>query len=285
MQRTLRCTFYVVIFFVCLSIQVNGQRIALVTPDEVDSSKAFAERLETALIRDLTILDRSMSKAAFLASSPSTPFNLTTEASRTLGSAMGCDQFILLRSATIRRSAFGRAEYYESYAAIYLVSTRTGRLSWWNLSRFEAAKASDAEQLLNHAVPSTASELANAIRSIERSEAAEGPDPVMEEPPSASSAPDKTFRAPIPYKRIKPEYTVEAALFDVTATVDILVDLDAAGSVLRTRIVRWAGFGLDRSVEAAVKKMNWRPAERNGRFLPMRFLLRYNFKKADSEKG
>jgi hypothetical protein len=30
--------------------------------------------------------------------------------------------------------------------------------------------------------------------------------------------------------------------------------------------------------------MNWRPAERNGKTLPMRFLLRYNFKKAEQDK-
>src|SRR5688572_28189716 len=131
MQKTLRCTFFLLISLVCLSIRAEGQRIAVLTPDDAESSKAFADRLEAALISDLTVLDRSMSKAAFLSSSPSTPFNLTTDQSKTLCRVMGCDHFLLLRSATIRRSAFGRAEYYESYAAIYLVSTRTGRLVWW----------------------------------------------------------------------------------------------------------------------------------------------------------
>jgi TonB family protein len=83
---------------------------------------------------------------------------------------------------------------------------------------------------------------------------------------------------------MKPDYTPQAALHDVTATVDILVDVGASGVVIRTRIVRWAGFGLDESVEKTVRAMNWRPAERNGKSVPMRFLLRYNFKKLDKDK-
>jgi hypothetical protein len=72
-------------------------------------------------------------------------------------------------------------------------------------------------------------------------------------------------------------------LYDVTATVERGVDLDAKGSIQRTRIVRWAGFGLDESVEKTVREMNWRPAELNGKNVPMRFLLRYNFKKPEKE--
>ena len=40
---------------------------------------------------------------------------------------------------------------------------------------------------------------------------------------------------------------------------------------------------LDESVDKTVRAMNWRPAERNGKSLPMRFLVRYNFKKIDKE--
>jgi hypothetical protein len=105
----------------------------------------------------------------------------------------------------------------------------------------------------------------------------------MEEPPDPASASVRNFRAPIPYRRIKPEYTVEAALYDIVATVDIVVDTDAAGKILRTEIVRWAGYGLDESVDKAVRSMNWRPAERNGRSIAMRFLLRYNFRKLEKE--
>ena len=105
----------------------------------------------------------------------------------------------------------------------------------------------------------------------------------MEELPDDNSPAAKNFRAPIPYRRIKPEYTTDAYLYDIKATVDIMVDLGHNGSILRTEIVRWAGYGLDESVEKAVRSMKWRPAERNGKPLPMRFLLRYNFKKFGKE--
>jgi hypothetical protein len=40
---------------------------------------------------------------------------------------------------------------------------------------------------------------------------------------------------------------------------------------------------LDEAVARNIEKMNWRPAERNGKFIPLSILLRYNFKKIDPE--
>ncbi len=103
--------------------------------------------------------------------------------------------------------------------------------------------------------------------------------------PDENSPEAKDFRPPLPYKRIRPEYTKIANLYSVEATIDIEIDVDETGKVARAEIVRWAGFGLDESVTETVRKMNWRPAERNGKTLPVRVLLRYNFKKiAPDEK-
>ena len=63
----------------------------------------------------------------------------------------------------------------------------------------------------------------------------------------------------------------------------IEADIGPDGKILATRIARWAGFGLEESVEKAVREMNWRPAMRKGTALPMRVLLRYNFTKKDKE--
>ena len=87
----------------------------------------------------------------------------------------------------------------------------------------------------------------------------------------------------MPYKRIKPEYTPAAYLYGIAATVDAEVSIDANGDVKRIDITRWAGYGLDESVIAAIRQMNWRPGERGGKPLPMRVLLRYNFTKIDKE--
>jgi outer membrane biosynthesis protein TonB len=61
------------------------------------------------------------------------------------------------------------------------------------------------------------------------------------------------------------------------------VDLNEKGDITDLEITRWAGFGLDENVIAVVRSMNWRPAERNGKPLKIRFLLRYNFKKIEKD--
>ena len=65
----------------------------------------------------------------------------------------------------------------------------------------------------------------------------------------------------------------------VEAAVDVLVDIDAKGKVGQIEIARWAGYGLDESVINTVKQLDFFPAMRDGVAIPMRVLLRYNFRK------
>ncbi len=274
------CLLLVILAFANLAA---AQRVAILAPDRAEKSTSFAEKLASHLGTKLRVLDNDLSHAAYLSASHETPFNLTTDQSKRIGAAIGCDAFILVRSVNQRRSALGRSEYYEAYATMYLVSSRTGRLNWWKLLSYEAATPGDADALLAKAIEDLAVDIAAQIRSFVTEEVNEPEPDAIEEVPDDKSPLAKNFRAPVPYLRIKPAYTPLAGFYEVTATVDALVDLDAAGEIGRIEISRWAGFGLDESVEAAVRKMNWRPAERNGRLLPMRFLLRYNFKKIDKE--
>lgn len=265
------------------SFPVSSQRVSVLSPDNAEQSKAVAESMSAALSTKLKIIDSDLSQAAFNSKKPTGPFNMTADESKRAGSAIGCDQLILIRAANQRRNASGRGDYYEAYAVIYVVSSRTGRLIHWALHKYEAKNAPTAAKFLDAATPAIADEIKAKIDSISRSEVAEPNVALMEEPPVPNSPEAKNFIAPIPFRRIKPEYTAEAAFYEVTATVEIMVDLDAAGKILRTEIVRWAGYGLDESVDRTVRQMNWRPAERNGKALPMRFLLRYNFKKVDKQ--
>lgn len=256
-----------------------AQRVGILTPDKSELSEKFSASLAESLGDKLTVLDNDLCSAAFASVSVADPFNMTADESRRAGAVIGSDLLILLKAATQRRSAFGRTDYYEAFAPIYLVSSRTGRLIHWRLLTFEAAKSEVAEQML-YASAATLARTLEALMTAETKERLTEPDPpTIEEVPDQGSPAAKNFRAPIPYRRIKPEYTTMAALYDVTATVEILVDTDATGAITRTEIVRWAGYGLDGSVEKTVREMNWRPAERNGKPLAMRFLLRYNFKK------
>jgi TonB family protein len=256
-----------------------AQRLAILTPDKAESSRLFADSLTEKT--SLRVLDSDLSEAAFRSVSISNPFNLTRDEAKQIGAAIGCDYFIVTRSATQRRSSFQRKEYYEAFAAMHVFSARSGRMVLWQLPRFEAAKADAAAKALDISIQSIATEIDVAIRKANKTEIDEPQLPAMEEPPDAASPLAKGFRAPIPFRRIKPEYTEIAALFDVAATVEITVDLDAAGTILRTEITRSAGFGLDEAVEKAVRTMNWLSASRDGKPLAMRFLLRYNFKKVD----
>lgn len=154
---------------------------------------------------------------------------------------------------------------------------------------FEIVTAADADpgvatrKLLDMA-PAPADSLLLALSTVGENKTSEINAAPIEEVPTPNSPGAKGLTPPIPYRRIKPEYTSAASLYGVAATVEILVDLDERGAIIRTDIARWAGFGLDESVEKTVRSMTWRSAYRDGKPLPMRVLLRYNFKKLDGIK-
>jgi hypothetical protein len=270
-----------VLFVLVLSAAALAQRVAVLSPDGTDGSSSYAAKLESSMSGQVKLVDDSLAKSAFDASAFISPYNLSLEEAKRVGQAIGCDFFLLVRSAVQRRSSFERDEYYDAYAFVFLVSSRTGRLIARPNTTEISGKADDARRNLDSTIQATADLLVEKLRSAAKSELSETPPPAMEEPPDESSLAAKNFRAPVPFRRLKPEYTRLADEYEVTATVDMLVDVDADGHVLRTEITRWAGYDLDESVDKAVRSMNWRPAERDGKFLPMRFLVRYNFKKID----
>jgi hypothetical protein len=272
-----------VAFILMMAAASSAQRIAVLTPDGSTESRSFAVKFASGLAASIQVMDHELARSAFDSIDPETPFNLSTGESKRVASTIGCDFFVLIRSSTLRRSASDRPEYYDANAAIFLVSGRTGRLVSFDLIRRESARSETAtRELLVQAAPA-ASQLLEKIKASAKAELNEPPRPALEELPDNNTPGARNFRAPIPYRRIKPEYTADAASYDVRATVDIEVYLTAEGAITATRIVRWAGYGLEQSVDQAVRSMNWRPAERGGKTLPMRFLLRYNFKRVEKE--
>jgi len=87
------------------------------------------------------------------------------------------------------------------------------------------------------------------------------------------------LRLPRPFRRLVPSYPQAAADAEVEATIDVLVDIDAKGEVIRVEVARWAGFGLDDSTVKTVQQLHFFPPMRNGVPVPLRVLLRYNFRK------
>ncbi len=270
--------------FFLISNTINAQpKIAVLTPEKNGRSEILAEKLEAAFSADLKVLNGSFAETAFLSGAFEKPFNLTAEEARNVGAAIGCNYFLLVKAELLRRSAFKREEFYEAYSVFYLVSAKTGKLVFWNLESFDADLPSEAEKKLFDAVGSSVKKISGKIFENEKAEIKSNEKNTVEEIPAENTPEAKNFRPPLPYRRITPEYTKIADFYNVEATVDISVEIDGDGKIIKTEIDRWAGYGLDESVTEAVRKMNWRPAERKGKTLSVRILLRYNFKDIEDE--
>jgi hypothetical protein len=259
-----------------------GQRVAILTPEHTSLDDAVASNTRAAMFESFRIQDLAMSDTALQASGKrDKAFNLSADDARDLASVLGCDFFITIRTGTLRRASLEKADYSESFAVFFVVSGRTGRLLTWKLFSATGADAADSEHRLTHSL--IQDEFQKAIAAAWKAEPLEQTAAGFEQVPEPDTPAAKNFRAPVPYRRLKPEYTRTAYLYDVTATVEATVDLDDRGQIKNVAITRWAGYGLDESVEKAVRTMNWRPAERSGKPLPSRFLLRYNFRKIEKD--
>src|SRR5688500_381659 len=105
-------------------------------------------------------------------------------------------------------------------------------------------------------------------------------EPLSEQAPEDDEAAEaRGVRLPRPFSRLRPEYPETAARAEAEGTVDVLVGVRADGEVGDVRVARWAGFGLDETTVATVRKMHFFPAMKNGTAIAMRVLLRYNFRK------
>ncbi len=239
----------------------------------------------------LAVMSRGAARAAAKGAGYDGSLNLTLEAARDLGAAVGADFLVAGAADTVRRQSFTRPIYFESYASVFVVSSFTGRLVIWQHLSAEAETAADAERDLSIKLRAAAEPLAAAVdgaRERERAErklSVERDTPVIEEAPEEGTAEAKDFRVPLPYRRLRPGYTAEAARAGAEATVDALVELDAEGEVKSVEIVRWGGYGLDESVAATIRGMHFRPALRAGKAIPVRVLLRYNFRRPKEDAG
>ena len=255
------------------------------TPFGQKTAQNLRDRLRSTV--ELLVADPDLSRAAAKGIGYSGSLNLSVSDARDLGAALATDFYILGDAQTLRRSSSTRPVYYESYCSLFVVSARTGRLILWDRPSFESDKAADAEerlakQLSGETIDRTLLMIRRA-REDERTErtiVAQSSEPVIEAAPDDEAiAEAQGVRLPRPYARLRPEYPETAARAEAEATVDVLVDVRADGEVNQVQIARWAGFGLDETTVATVRKMHFFPAMKNGTAIPMRVLLRYNFRK------
>jgi TonB family protein len=267
-------------------------RFAILSLGETKGARLLSERIEKALAIEPAILliDRDLARTAAQGFGYSGSLNLTLTEARDLGAAIGSDFFLVGDAQTLRRSTSSRPTYFESYAALFLVSARTGRLIAWERPSFEAATMQDAETLLLNEIsnPQTSHRYATVLLQAQADErnrrqlAVERNTPVVEEA-SGETSERSDLRLPRPYRRLRPAYPDTAARADAEGTVDVLVDLNNEGDVTDTEVVRWAGFGLDEATINTVRQLHFFPALRAGTPIPIRILLRYNFRKPPSK--
>jgi TonB family protein len=272
--------------------QTIERPVTLAVLDFGDSNigRGTSEKLALNLKNEtsIVILDRDQVRAATRGAGYAGSINLSLNEARDLGAALGCDFFILGDAQILRRSPSTGPVYFESYASIFVVSARTGRLVLWERPGFKGETPVVAEQALLSEL-SGFEERRRVELSLHRAQADERSArelttdqqiPIIEEAPDDDkSAAAAGLRLPRPYRRLIPAYPESAARAEAEATVDVLVDLDATGEVRGVEIARWAGFGLDQTTIDTVRRLHFFPAMRNGVAIPIRVLLRYNFRK------
>jgi TonB family protein len=252
--------------------------------------KMVAETLRSTLgsAHDFELLDPDLSASAARGVGYSGSLNLSLAEARDLGAAMGAEFYLVGDAQTLRRSSTQTPVYYESYSSIFVISSRTGRLVFWDRINTESDNPRDAERKLTKLLSDNkqGEHCLAAIRKAQVDESGQRMVDLKSTPVLIEEAPDDETRAaaeglrlPRPFRRLRPVYTESAARAEVEATVDVLVDISADGEVGQVQVARWAGFGLDETTVATVRQLHFFPAMRNGTPIPIRVLLRYNFRK------
>jgi TonB family protein len=269
--------------------------VAVLDLGETETGRRAADELSAALAKtsNFDLVNRAQTRAAARGTGYAGSLNLTLAEARDLGGAIGCDFYFTGEAQTLRRTSSARADYFESYAALFLVGAETGRLIQWEHVNAEADAPAEAEKSLLAELRTRGARYAEAISKAQEAERRErqlareqGDAGAFEDAPEEGSPAAANYRAPQPFRSLRPSYPETAARVAAEATVDALVEVDAAGEVKDIEIVRWAGFGLNEAVINVVRQLHFRPATRDGRAIPIRVLLRYNFRRpAQDAKG
>jgi TonB family protein len=284
----------VIVFLLTMTLSTKGQqaniKLGILDFGSSPQGKLAAEKLRNAFRSNgaLQIIDPDLCAAAAKGVGYTGSLNMSVTEAKDLGSAIDSEFFIIGDAQTLRRSSSQIPVYYESYSSLFVISSRTGRLIFWDRLNAESENQQQAEEKLSKTFSdsNTSQRCLEAIRKAQLAESKERSIAVDTNAPLVEDAPDdekkataEGLRLPRPYRRLRPAYPESAAKAEVEATVDVLVDVDANGEVNQVQVARWAGFGLDETTVATVRQLHFFPAMRNGTPIPMRVLLRYNFRK------
>ncbi|MFP5262791.1 MAG: energy transducer TonB [Blastocatellia bacterium] len=258
---------------------------------------AIEASLKDALARDprVVMTDPSQLRSALAGIKYDGSINLSKDEARRLGSAIGCDFFIVGKAEVFTRSERQNEEHEEAFAGVMVVDGRGGALAVFDFLNERAPAKGDALAALIKALGSRVAfyvERMNEFRAAREATPAQaisaragdagapGLEKVVDLPDTESAA-GAGFKAPEFFNRVKPEYTDAADQANITATVEATAVFRASGEVGEIEITRWAGFGLDESAERAIRRLKFKPATRDGKPISVRAGVRYNFRRVD----
>lgn len=239
---------------------------------------------------DVELIDQDLTLAAAAGSGLMGNLNLSLGQARSLGGSLGADFYMLGKLVNSRRVAIGLGGenfYFESMAGLFLVDSRSGRLLLFQLVRARGPKPDEADPLLKEklALEWPAFSAAIKLELDQRREAIdEPPRPVYEVELTDADLTGPAEKLPVFYQRLKPDYTAEAELAGITGSVELEAVFRDDGRIEDIKVARWAGFGLDESAIATLKRLQFKPAERDGKKLTIRGLVRYNFNRPRAQE-
>ena len=286
-MNRLICAIFVL--FLAVGNSYARSSISVIDFNATDFGKLTAEKFRTYFKtgEEFLVADADLSRSAAMGFGYQGSLNLTVNEARYLGAALATDFYLLGDAQLLRRSSSEKPVYYEAYCSVFVVSSRTGRLLFWDRPSFENNDAVQARELLLKGLTSgeMIHRLLIAIRRTNEDERSErmiippATQVIEEAPDDEKVAEAQGLRLPRPYRRLRPEYPLSAARAEAEATVDVLVAIGADGEISDVQVARWAGFGLDEATVTTVRQMHFFPAMKNGTAIPLRVLLRYNFRK------
>ncbi|HET9532870.1 MAG TPA: energy transducer TonB [Blastocatellia bacterium] len=236
------------------------------------------------------IIDQAQLRPALAAIGYDGSINMTTEDARRLGTAIGCDFFITGKAEVIARSEREGETHQESIIGVMMVDGRSGALSLFDFVNEKAATAEQAIEKSKAAIKARAADYINRLIDIRAAQSAPPRQPAtsnderIEDLPDSESPLAAGFKPPEFINRVKPEYTSQAELADISATVEARALFKSDGQVGDIEIFRWAGFGLDESAVSAIRKLQFKPATRDGRPVSVRATVRYNFRRVQAKE-
>jgi TonB family protein len=213
--------------------------------------------------------------------------NLSRGEARALGQSLGCDFYLLGKVLVTRRAASGEQFYFDSLLGLFVVEARTGALALFVFDRAQSPSEREAHAQLKELVKRGWTKGVNAVVSAQERRVAEMENVAQPRAPLIEIFSDdleaQGIRPPVFSQRLKPDYTEEADLAGVTATVELEAVFGEDGRVGEVEVTRWAGFGLDESAVTTVRQLRFKPTERDGKRVTIRGLVRYNFRRPHSQ--